>query len=320
VDAPPKPQPSFWHSPTFGTLCGLFAALGYTACNVCLRAAKDVDPFLISTLRAVPTVLMLAPLVALRPYQGLPLLPPLRVAAILLGTGLLAHVLGNSLFQYSLSVVGIALAVPLCLGSMIFSGATLGRIALSEPVTPLMATGLVLLITAICVLSCGAEAAGASVIGETAPAVGIVALGVTAAIASGVFYAIMGATLRYAAREHSTVAQSLTIVSTGGMIALALISTQTVSPQEWEALTAEKLGVMITAGVLNAVAFIALTRALQLTSLVYVHAINASQAAMAAVAGVVLFHEATSAFLTLGLTLTVLGLVLMHRGRPVAVV
>ena len=72
---------------------------------------------------------------------------------------------------------------------------------------------------------------------------------------------------------------------------------------------------MLAAGVLNCVAFVALTRALQLMPLVYVHALNATQAAMAAVAGVLIFHEAQSSFLLSGMVLTIAGLLLMQGAR-----
>lgn len=308
VDPPP-----FFHSAAFGTICGLVAAVGYTACNVCLRAVKDVDPFFVCTIRAIPTVLMLGPIVLARPFSGLPMLPPWRVVAILGATGLAGHVLGNGSFQYGLGIVGVALAVPLCLGSMIVGGATLGRVALNEPITFRMALGLALLVAAIFVLSGGAQKASESVHALTTSRQ--VALGVAACCASGVFYAIMGAVLRHATRGLSTLSQSLTIVSTVGLVGLAGISCWSVSASELHAITFSDVLMMLAAGVLNALAFVALTRALQLMPLVYVHALNATQATMAAVAGVLIFQEAQSSFLVSGVVLTIAGLLFMQGGR-----
>jgi len=332
--SPPDEHPDFFHSATFGTLCGLFAALAYTACNICLRAATDVDPFFVAAVRPVPTVVLLAPLMLMRPMQGLPLLPPARVLTLLIAVGLCAYVGGNSLFQYGLSIVGMALAVPLCLGSMIFCGATLGRVVLNEPVTPRMALGLLLLTSSIFVLSGGAKEAQQSM--ERINAVGgshtpslietehgsvlhsspwQLTFGVAAACSSGLFYAVMGATIRHTTQGLSTVAQTLTIVSTAGMIALAGICWWTISSEEFAAITGAEVLMIALAGLFNAVAFVALTRALQLTSLVYVHALNATQAAMAAIAGILIFGEARSGFLFTGLALTIAGLVLMQGAR-----
>ncbi len=65
----------------------------------------------------------------------------------------------------------------------------------------------------------------------------------------------------------------------------------------------------------NAVAFVALTKSLELVGVVYVNALNATQAAMAAVAGVLYFKEPLSAALGLGVVLTAGGLLLMKRGK-----
>ncbi len=69
------------------------------------------------------------------------------------------------------------------------------------------------------------------------------------------------------------------------------------------------------AGFFNAVAFLALTKSLQLVPVVYVNALNATQATMAAVAGVLLFAERSSPALWFGVALTVVGLLLMQRGN-----
>ena len=50
---------------------------------------------------------------------------------------------------------------------------------------------------------------------------------------------------------------------------------------------------------------------MQLTSVVYVNALNATQATLAAVAGVLIFREALSPWLALGVGLTIAGLMLL---------
>ena len=125
----------------------------------------------------------------------------------------------------------------------------------------------------------------------------------------------MGAVLRHATRELSTLSQSLTIVSTVGLVGLAGVSSWSVTSSEFSAITMEQILMMLAAGLLNCLAFVALTRALQLMPLVYVHALNATQATMAAVAGVLIFGEAQSSFLVSGLVLTIAGLLLMHGAR-----
>ena len=67
---------------------------------------------------------------------------------------------------------------------------------------------------------------------------------------------------------------------------------------------------MIGAGILNAVSFYCLATALQHLNVVYVHIINASQAAMAALAGVLIFAEPLTGYLIFGICLTAVGLLL----------
>ena len=81
------------------------------------------------------------------------------------------------------------------------------------------------------------------------------------------------------------------------------------------ATTESEWWIMLGAGVCNAIAFVALTKSLQLTSVVYVNALNATQATMAAVAGVLIFQEAVSKALVAGVGLTIVGLLLMRKGR-----
>ena len=71
---------------------------------------------------------------------------------------------------------------------------------------------------------------------------------------------------------------------------------------------------MIAAGIANAIAFVALTKSLELVGVIHVNALNATQAAMAAVAGILIFKETPSAALGVGVVLTALGLLLMKRG------
>jgi drug/metabolite transporter (DMT)-like permease len=196
---------------------------------------------------------------------------------------------------------------------MIVGGATLGRVVLNEPITYRMVLGLSLLVAAIFVLSGGAHKASQSVGAVTSSEQ--VGLGVAACCASGVFYAVMGAVLRHSTRGISTLSQSLTIVSTVGLVGLAGVSTWSVSRAELAEVTSQQVLMMLAAGVLNALAFVALTRALQLMPLVYVHALNATQATMAAIAGVLIFQEAQSSFLVSGIALTIAGLLFMQGSR-----
>ncbi len=68
---------------------------------------------------------------------------------------------------------------------------------------------------------------------------------------------------------------------------------------------------MAVAGVCNLVGFVALNKGLQLTTLVRANTLNASQVAMAALAGVLLFQESPSVWLLAGVSLTIVGIFFM---------
>ena len=67
---------------------------------------------------------------------------------------------------------------------------------------------------------------------------------------------------------------------------------------------------MLWAGIFNAVAFFLLAKALQHIPVLMVQILNASQAAMAAAAGWMLFDERLSAYVQAGLGVTAFGLIL----------
>ena len=100
-----------------------------------------------------------------------------------------------------------------------------------------------------------------------------------------------------------------------GMISLGILSPMRIGWEGIRQMAIEDLGMMILAGLCNFAAFYSLTKALQLTSLLYVNALGASQAMLAAIAGVALFHEAASRSLEIGIALSVVGILMMSRTR-----
>ncbi len=301
-----------------GTLCGLLSAIGYSAANVCLRAVASCDPAWVSCVKAFPTVALIAPWVMVRAHRGERILPSAGVLAALALSGLLGQLGGNVLFQWSLGIVGIALTVPLTLGTMILSSALMGRVFLHEPVTQRAAISIVVLIGAICVLSLGAADAYRSVT-QLGVNPWMLAAGVTAACLSGIAYAVLGVVIRYGVTGRASLSTTLITVAIVGVIGLGGLSYARIGLTGMLDTSPENLSVMLLAGVFNAGAFLALTKALQSTTVVHVNSLNASQAAMAATAGVLFFHEAFSQALLAGVLLTVVGLVLMRRRTVTAI-
>jgi drug/metabolite transporter (DMT)-like permease len=76
-----------------------------------------------------------------------------------------------------------------------------------------------------------------------------------------------------------------------------------------------QLSMMLLSGVLNLVGFFCLSRGLQLASVVQANVLNASQVAMAAMAGFVIFGERPGIAAIYGILLTIVGMVLVERPR-----
>jgi DME family drug/metabolite transporter len=302
-----------------GTLCGLASAAIYTASNSFLRAVNDCDVVWVSAVKAMPTVVFMAPWLWLMMRRGEPLFRSWYVVGMVAAAGLGGQLIGNVSFQFALSELGVALTVPLTLGGMIVSASILSRVFLHEPITWMAAIALCVLLLAIMVLSLGAQEAGESVSRGSAKSSQVL-LAVGAGGLCGLAYSVLNVVIRYGVVRGMPLATTLFIVSTTGIVSLGAVSWWRLGLDNILATTGDDLLIMVLAGVCNTVAFLALTRSLQLTSVVYVNALNATQAALAALAGVLLFQEALSSWLLVGVLLTVVGLVILTRSRSVPVV
>jgi drug/metabolite transporter (DMT)-like permease len=304
----------------FGTVCGLFSSFVYTCANSFLRAVDHCDPVWVSAIKAVPTVLVMGPVMAWLAMRGVRVLPKASVVAAIAIGGLIGQIGGNVSFQWALGEIGVALTVPLTLGGMILAAAILGRVFLYEPVTPGAGLALLLLLAAIAVLSLGADEARQSVASNVTTTWRL-AGGVLAACLSGVAYAMLNVILRYCITRGAPLPSTLFTVAVVGMISLGWLAWSRIGIQGIMATTSRDLSLMLAAGACNTVAFIALTKSLQLTSVVHVNALNATQATLAAIAGVAIFHEALSPWLAAGVALTICGLAVLaraHRAMRVA--
>lgn len=297
-----------------GTLCGLVSAAVYTAANACLRAVNDLDPVWVSAVKAVPTVCCMLPWLFLHYRNGERLLPRPRVLAAIAAAGLCGQLLGNVSFQWALGQIGMALTVPLTLGGMIVCASILGRIFLGEPVSLRMALAVGVLLVAMGVLSLGADDARRS-LAPVASNPWSLAAGVAAAGGSGLAYSVLNVVIRWSVGRHASLPVTLLTVSIMGLVSLGAFSIARIGWQGIAATSAGDWWIMLGAGICNAIAFVALTKSLQLTNVVYVNALNATQATMAAVAGVLIFREAVSEALIAGVGLTIVGLLLMRKGR-----
>lgn len=303
----------------WGAVFGLSSSLIYTAANSCLRAVSDLDPFWVSAVKAAPTALIMLVWLAADWRRGKSAGMPLWLAWAIAIAGIEAQIVGNCSFQWALGEIGLALSVSLCLGGMIITATLLGRLFLKEAVSIWTLASLVVLLGAIGVLSLGAEDARKSVTQTAVATPGRLLLGVGMAALSGFGYAVLNVLIRYAMTRGASIPATLSIVSLVGLFTLGGISHARIGLTGMAASQPLAVGYMLAAGVFNAIAFAALTRSLQLTSVAYFNALNASQAAFAALAGTFFFGEAFTIALCAGVALTIVGLAMLtRRGTPSA--
>ena len=304
-----------------GALFGLAAAVFYTMANIGLRHCVGIDPILVSAVKAGPTVLVLGPFLGWMLVRGETVATSPRMIPRFIAAALVGQFVGNAAFQVSLGMIGLAVAVPITLGMMIVGAAMLGRVILHEPVRLRTGIAMLVLIASVVVLSLPStpdlrEVTRSAI--EPGEGSSRLWIGSLFAAASGAAYALFGVVMRQALTGGLSAPLTMFITGAVGTVSLwsvtflrlGLESLAMVDPRDW--------AIMWMAGMLNFTAFVALASALKSLPVVAVNLINASQVAMAAVAGILLFSEPVTATLIGGIALTMIGLGILagRRRRP----
>lgn len=291
------------------SVCGMIAAVFYTMANIALRQSVGIDPFLVSAVKAAPTVILLGPFLAWMFASGETIATSRRMIPRFIAASILGQVVGNAAFQIALEVIGLAASVPITLGILIVGSAFLGRLMLHEPVKLPTILAMVFVIVAVVVLSL--PDATESPAATSLP----VWIGALCAAGSGAAYAVFGVSMRQALTGGLSASLTMFISGMVGTIVLWAITSVRVGMEPILDVTVHQWAIMVAAGVFNFSAFVALSAALKSLPVVAVNLINASQVALAALAGVILFEERVTLWLIIGIALTFAGLAVLAQGR-----
>jgi drug/metabolite transporter (DMT)-like permease len=294
-----------------GSLCGVFAALFYTLANIALRQCVGTDPFLVSAVKAAPTVIFLGPLLIWMASTRRTIATSYVMAPRFVVASFFGQLIGNGAFQIALGVIGLAASVPITLGVLIIGSAVLGRILLGEPVNSRTISAMVILILAVIMLSLP----GASEATDRSTMPMPLWAGALCAAASGAAYAFFGVAMRQALTGGISPPATMFISGTVGTIALWSVTLMRLGIDSLTVVSWEQWAVMTAAGIFNFTAFAALSLSLKALPVVAVNLINASQVAMAAIAGIVLFAEPATVPLIIGIALTFFGLLVLASRR-----
>ncbi len=136
------------------------------------------------------------------------------------------------------------------------------------------------------------------------------------ACVAGVVFATLSLAIRHSATRGVPVSWMAFVIPLMGTITIGPLCFRSAGLDDLLATPPSDLLLMVLCGVLNLIAYVAIIKALQMTSMVHTNVLSASQTAMAAAAGFLFFQESASPSLLAGVCLTMAGMVLLDR--PVA--
>ena len=301
-----------------GFIFACLAGLGYSTANIFLRMVSDQDPAWVSCVKAIPTLVFVIPWLLLRYQKGHRTPPSRRLVLLMTAVSIVGHLAGNVVFQWSLGIIGLALAVPVTTGSMILASAVLGWWLLKEQVSNRTIVAILILFAAIVLLSFGSDEATESVLEDpdaAARSLKLATLSVLLVCGSGIGYALFGIVIRHCVKNGMSNPMVLFISSTIGFIVLLIATFISTDASVISNTSREDLTYMLLAGVCNFQAFACLVVALRLLTVTSVNLLNSSQIAIAAIAGVVFFNEPITTPLVLGVMLTIAGVMTIGSAR-----
>ena len=302
--------------PWKGIAAGTSAAIFYTFANVFLRKlATEVDFVVVVFIKALTTFCIFLPWLCLTASKYERVLPSGKALWILLFAAVQVQIFGNVGQQISFGIVGMAVGVPIYIGSLVASSAILGYFFLREKISWKVSLALAVLIASVVLLSQGGESACEAVKKQQTLWLSKLPFiwGALAAIGTGIAFAVLAVCIRFALKADIPPTTPVVVVSMTGAIGFGLTTFIRDGVGVIDQYSLSVWGAMFAAGVCNAIAFLSLSLSLKLLPVVYVNAINVSQVAMAAAFGVMLFCEPLSIWLTFGLILMVTGFGLLAQ-------
>jgi drug/metabolite transporter (DMT)-like permease len=300
-----------------GAACCVVSALGYSLANICLRqlAGSGCDPLWVVCNKEGVSVLIVGPWLLAQAVRGLPTLPRGKTLGMLILVGLATQLGGNAGQQWAFAVAGLTVTIPVIIAVVLIFSGLFGWFLLGEKVSARSTFAIGLLVVAVTLLSLGAKATSpVEAVGALRSGPLLVVVALVVASVAGVIYAMLSIAIRHSVTRETRLSAVVFLITSMGVLSLGPLSLYRLGWQELASTRAEHFLWMAAAGICNLVAFFALSKALQHTTVVHANMVNASQVALSAVAGIALFNEPTNIWLVFGILLTIAGIFL--TGRP----
>jgi drug/metabolite transporter (DMT)-like permease len=332
ADLAPSPSRQTIDPSMFGLMCCTLSAVAYTAYNVCLRDVSDqCDPAWVNCVQASVGMAVFGVYLVWQAGCGRRALPPWRDFLALVIIGVITQI-GGVLLVWSMAVVGVAVSATLQMGVMLAASAMLGRVVLGERISWRQAGAIVLITVSVVLFSRGAQSASeattvasaedgvTAVASQKADAPGTtddggplrIVLGIVAGALAGVAFAILTVGIRKTVSGETTPEAVVFLINAMGVIVFGPWCVYRLGVDALVHTRSHDLGVMLSAGVMNLIGFLLITKSLQLLAVVRVNIVNnAVTMALTVIAGIVWFKEPWNADLGLGILLAAIGTVLI---------
>lgn len=298
-----------------GTLFCMFSAVAYTAFNICLRQVSgQYDSAWINCVQASVGTAVFGAYLAWQAAHGRRVLPPWKEVLMLLALGLITQV-GGVLMIWAMAVVGVGITGTLQMGVMLSGSAILGLIVLGERISWRQVVAIAMITVAVVFFSIGAQSAG-----EAAPD-GIsplrVLLGIFAGVLSGMAFAILTVGIRKAVTTTTSAAAVVFLINAMGVVVMGPWCVYRLGLDTLTHTPPQHLGVMLVAGAMNLLAFLLVTKSLQLTTVVRVNVINNGLTmALTILAGIAIFAESWNRNIAIGVVLSIIGTLMISLAVP----
>ena len=297
-----------------GERWALLAAASYTVVNITLRAAApEIDPVLGAFLRQVP-VAVIAWLVVLRSgavefRPGHPAFLGRDLVWVLLASGAVSLVVGNIAYQLALVTAGLGVSVSGIQAGSVLGGLVLSTISLREPPTRAQGLGAAIVLAGLAAIG----------VAQTSGLLPLWYVGLLLAVTAGSCYAAANALTRVVQKRRPLLFVTLAGASVGGLVPLGLIigGRELVEPGSvLGGLAPTTVGVVLAAGLANALALASLALAVRYTTVASTNVVSAAAIVFSFVGSVVIFREVGSPPMVAGVALVVIGLVVAQIRRP----
>jgi len=233
---------------------------------------------------------------------------------VLAMAALVVQLAGNLSMQWAFGVVGLAITMPLVFGVNLAASGLIGMALFREWLSLRSVVAIALVIAAISLISVGLAHANDSLDSlPGATSTGIVLLGLAAACGTGAAFACLGAAIRHTSKAQVPIMVTVLVVTGVGVIVLGGISWLRMGVTGMLATEPATLAWMLASGAFNLIGFALIIKGLQLTTLVHANVLNASQVALGAAVGILLFQESHNSWLLSGIALTIIGIGLFDR-------